>query len=717
VLTILPPAVAAGALFPALCARHPGAAAGERTSRVLAAHTAGTLVGPLLTALMLVPWLGIVGAALALTATVALAGVAVLLRHPRRASTRARVGALGAVALFALAATTTPPSLTQQILARKIGPAHLSFEHYEEGRSATVAVVRNQINGERQLFVNGINEVTTRLVHDQSFALLGHIGPLLHPDPKRVGVICLGAGLSAGAAARHPLDVLTIVDLEPAVEGGARRFEAMNYAVLDDPRTTLMIDDGRAHLRTLEEPYDVVVLDSTHPRAVDSWILYTREFYRLAKEALADDGILVQWLPLHGLSVDEFRILVGTFRETFTDATMWTNVGFEPYGQVAYAQLVGSRRGDLSVDAEALARRLEDERVHASLEPWGLGSAAEILECLHAGPETLARWSEGLPVNTDDHPLSQFVTRYTASAPMTPDRLLEAFEPERAPYAPPLPEPLAVELERRWEAQGLLLARRLARASEVCGPGCAKLPMFAEAMATGPGYYRALAERYPADPDRSLEVARGLASHGLGAEALALLEEAARAAPGDFELVLHLGLLRATGGDAEGAAAAHREAVAIDPERALGHLNLGLARLAQGQVGRALVSLERAVELDPELAAAHAGLGYALMHRRNAGERPEQVLREALRLDPRHRDARANLGQLLLRRGRPGEAVRVLRLAYRYHPYDADLLFDLALARREAGAPEAARRDLARVLAIDPNDNEARTILVELTSE
>jgi len=355
--------------------------------------------------------------------------------------------------------------------------------------------------------------------------------------------------------------------------------------------------------------------------------------------------------------------------------------------------------------------------VHASLVPWGLGSAAEILECLHAGPETLARWSEGLPVNTDDHPLSQFVTRYTASAPMTPDRLLEAFEPARAPYAPPLDEPLAAELERRWEAQGLLLARRLGRASEVCGTGCAKLPMFAEAMATGPGYYRALAERYPSVPDRSLEVARGLASHGLGADALAVLEDAASAAPDDFELILHLGLLRATRGDAEGAAAAHREAVAIDPERALGHLNLGLARLAQGQVGRALVSLERAVALDPELAAAHAGLGYALMHRRNAGERPEHVLREALRLDPRHRDARANLGQLLLRRDRPGDAVAVLRLAYRYHPYDADLLFDLALARRAAGDLEVARRDLARVLAIDPNDSEARSILAEVTSD
>jgi len=706
-LTVVPTAALAGAIFPALCARHPGAAAGERAGQVLAANTAGTLIGPLLTPLVLVPWLGIIGAAVALASLASLAGAWVARPDARRGRAFAAV-ALGALVL---AAAATPNALCQRMLARKIGAAHLDFELYEEGRSATVAVVRNRIHGERQLFVNGINEVTTRLVHDQSFALLGHVGPLLHPDPERVAVVCLGAGLSAGAVSRHDVDELVIVDLEPSVERGARRFAEMNHRVLDDPRTRLVIDDGRAHLRTVETPYDVIVLDSTHPRAVDSWILYTREFYAVARQALADDGVLVQWLPLHGLSVDEFRILVGTFREAFADATLWTNVGFEPYGQVAYSLLVGTRAGAMTVDADALAGRLEDPRVHGALEPWGLASAEEILECLHAGPETLARWSAGLPVSTDDHPMTQFVTGYTRSAPMTPDRLLEAFAPARAPYDPPLDGARADALARRWEAQGLLLAGRLDRAAEVCGPDCAKPPMFLDAMRTGPPYYEALGARYPDDPERLLEVAAGLATHGRGASAIAHLERARRAAPRDPTVAINLGLLLAAGGDLEAARAEYRRALALDPERALAHLDLGFAQLAGGDVDAAVISFERAVAHDRQLASAHAGLGYARMQRPRAGPGPERALRRALALDPRHRDARANLGQLLMRRRRFDDAVEVLRGALRYHPYDADLLFDLALAWRAVGEEPAARRALRRVLVIDPEDAEARDAL------
>ncbi len=708
--TILPTAIVAGALFPALSARHPAHAAGEGAGEVLAANTVGTLIGPLLTPLAMIPALGIQGSATVLGGLAAVAGGLAALRAggPRRGLVAA--AALGA---FALAALAVPSALPRRMLARKIGPAHLDFELYAEGRSATVAVVRNQINGERQLFVNGINEVTTRLVHDQSFALLGHLGPLLSPRPERVAVICLGAGLSAGAVARHAeVEEISIIDLEPAVVAGARQFAGMNDRVLEDPRTRLIIDDGRAHLRTTDARYDVIVLDSTHPRAVDSWILYTREFYRLARERLDEDGVLVQWLPLHGLSVDEFRILVGTFRDTFEDATLWTNVGFEPYGQVAYSLLVGTR-GDLAIDPDALALRVGEPAIAAALRPWGLASAGEILECLHAGPETLARWTDGLPVNTDDHPITFFVTDYTDAAPMTPDRLLEAFAPpeDRLRGLDPV---LGAELDRRWNAQGLLLGGHLARAAEVCA-GCTKPPMFLAAMREGPGYYRALGDRYRRDPERLLEVAAGLSLHGLGAEAVALLEDASRRAPEDPSILVNLGVLRASGGDLDGAAEAYRAAIRLDPDRALAHLDLGLALLAdEATRDLGVLELERAVALDPALAAAHAGLGRALLLRAGEGARAEAALRRALDLDPRHRDARASLGQLLARGARWDEAADALAEGARHHPYDPDLLFDLANAQQRAGRTREARATLRRVLAIDPGDRDARDALAAL---
>ena len=734
-LTVLPTAIIAGAIFPALVGRHPAAAtsgkaygSGERTGRVLFANTVGTISGPLITTLVLVPVVGIVAASLAL-ACLAGAGAAWGsltagrgTRHGGKPTPprRGLVPVIGAALIWALAFLSLPTDMMQRVLAQKIGPSHVSFELYEEGRSATVAVVRNQINDERQIFINGINEVTTRLVHDQSFELLGHLGLLLHPDPEDVAVICLGGGLAAGAVTRHDVERITIVDLEPAVELAARAFEELNHHALDDPRVTLIIDDGRAHLRTTEGRYDVVVLDSTHPRAVDSWILYTREFYQTAQRSLAEDGVLVQWLPLHGLSADEFRIIVGTFVETFPETTLWTNVGFEPYGQTAYSLLVATQ-GRASIDPHRIETRLQDPIVAGALAPWGLGSTAEVLECLHAGPETLSDWTRGLPINTDDLPLTQFVTGYTGGAAMTPDRLLEAFAPTPSLLvAPPWPE-LAETLAVRWEAQGLLLAGALGRAQSVC-PECAKVPMFTAAMAEGADYYEELGRRYAGDDGRLLEVAAGLALHGRRAAAVELLEAAADA-HGDPTVLIHLGLLRAAAGDLDGAADAYRDALSVDEGRALARTNLGRVYLELGQVDAGIFELERAVAADPKLAEAHAALGYARMQRSagvgasggghtDAG--PEGALHEALRLDPRQRSAYVSLGRLFLRQRRYDDAQEVLSRGLTYHPYDADLLFNLAVVEERRGNSAAARAHLERLLFVDPGDEEASLALASL---
>lgn len=760
-LTVLPPAFVAGAIFPALIGRHPakaqarqggrGYGAGERTGRVLFANTVGTIAGPLVTTLFFIPATGIVWACLILACLAAASAVVTTLVLRRStaggageapatddpANSEAEPGpddppkaaeppfallpvALGAVA-FALGVFALPADMMQRVLSQKIGPSHIAFEVYEEGRSATVAVVRNQINDERQIFVNGINEVTTRLVHDQSFELLGHLGLLLHPDPREVAVICLGGGLAAGAVTRHEsVERITIVDLEPAVEYAARAFSDLNHQALDDPRVELVIDDGRAHLKATDTRYDVVVLDSTHPRAVDSWILYTREFYRTAARSLADDGVLVQWLPLHGLSADEFRIIVGTFIETFPETTLWTNVGFEPYGQTAYSLLVATQ-GDSAIDPARIGRRLEAPSVAAALGPWGLDSPAEVLECLHAGPETVRAWTRGLPINSDDLPLTQFVTEYTDGAPMTPDRLLEAFAPSVTLLAAPPAPDLEASLETRWQAQGLLLAGALERAAAVC-PGCAKIPMFTAAMAEGGAYYEELGRRYQGDDGRLLEVAAGLTLHGRRAAAVELLEaatEGRRSRNADPTMLIHLGLLRAAGGDAEAAAEAYRRALRRDDRRALARTNLGRAYLELGQRDAAVFELEGAIAADPSLAEAHASLGYALMQLSGAaggGPGAEGPLRQALHLDPRHRNAHINLGRLFLRQRRYDEARQALTRGLAYHPYDGDLLFNLAVVEEREGNAGEARAYLERALFVDPADEEAREALAALAA-
>ena len=63
--------------------------------------------------------------------------------------------------------------------------------------------------------------------------------------------------------------------------------------------------------------------DATHPWSADSWILYTRELYRLVSSRLNETGIFCQWIPLHWMSSDDFKCILRTMRTAFPHLSLW----------------------------------------------------------------------------------------------------------------------------------------------------------------------------------------------------------------------------------------------------------------------------------------------------------------------------------------------------------------------------------------------------------
>jgi spermidine synthase len=520
-LLVLGPALLAGALYPATCSLYAGKAtdAGRRVGMVALVNGVGAALGTAAAALGGISVAGIQGTVTGLATLSALvAGGALVIRSPMGKGWRSIGGAAlwmtGPWIFTVWAVGSMPARLPQKLLLAVVGPRHQDLLYHEEGRTASVAVIKNQINDERQLLVNAVNEVTTRLVHDQSFKLLGHLGPLLHPRPKTAVMICLGAGISAGAALTHPLTRLDVVDLSSAVARAARYFTAENNGVLDDPRFHLYTEDGRQFLLNSTQRYDLAIVDSTHPKSVDSWILYTREFYQLLHDRLESGGIAVQWLPLHGLSEREFKLIVRTFSGVFEHMTLWANAGVETYGQVAYAKLVGVRGRRLSIDTTLLTRRLVEPRVRRDLLPYGMASPEELLDLFVAGAPTLRQWTDGLPEQTDDHPWVPYTTELSRGRRMTPALLL-AVRAKVDPWLRPrdFDGPDKARRERAYDAQGLVLAGNLDRAAELYPEG-EKLRLFLAQARTIVPYYTALAERYGDDPERLFEAGTQLGALG-----------------------------------------------------------------------------------------------------------------------------------------------------------------------------------------------------------
>ena len=160
-------------------------------------------------------------------------------------------------------------------------------------------------------------------------------------------VIAFGAGITAGSVlASDEVASLDVVDLNPDIEGINDLFTEVNGDVFHQDRFHFHNDDGRNYLVTSNKQYDLIIGDSTHPRAYDSWILYTEEFYESVKSRLKPGGIFAQWVPVLGSMRGElFRIHLNTFRSVFPNATVLVRLRFGPGLPAGHARAPADRRG------------------------------------------------------------------------------------------------------------------------------------------------------------------------------------------------------------------------------------------------------------------------------------------------------------------------------------------------------------------------------------
>ena len=148
--------------------------------------------------------------------------------------------------------------------------------------------------------------------------LIGHLPMALHPNPRRAAVIGLGGGVTAGAASQHPA-LVDVIELSPAVVESAAWFSHVNYDVLHEPNVRLRVDDGRNFLLSRSGQYDVITADLIQPEHAGAGNLYSREYFKLVRRALAPGGLALQWIgarPEH-----EYQLILRTFLELFPEAT------------------------------------------------------------------------------------------------------------------------------------------------------------------------------------------------------------------------------------------------------------------------------------------------------------------------------------------------------------------------------------------------------------
>jgi spermidine synthase len=391
-LTLVPATFLMGVAFPVglrLFAQGDGRT-GTRVGRFYAWNVCGSILGALAGGFLLLPLIGSRRSVVVLSALSLASGLWLATGLP---AGRRRFGwawATAGTAAFAAAAVTAPDPFAIA-LARRYPGERLLWS--QEGPQASVNV--HQMGQARVFYLDGKHQADDTALVVRIHREMGALALAVHPSPRKVLVIGLGGGVTAGAVALDPRAQVDVVELSRSVVGGAEWFRHVNGDVLRRPNVRLRVDDGRNVLLLTPERYDAVTADIIQPHHAGAGSLYSAEYFRLARQALGEDGIMVQWISPR--SEQHYKLILRTFLSVFPEASLWGD-----------GSLVVGSAARLGLTPESFALRLEEPGVRDALAPLGVTDYPS-LRALHRadGPALRAFVGEG-PLLTDDRPLVEY---------------------------------------------------------------------------------------------------------------------------------------------------------------------------------------------------------------------------------------------------------------------------------------------------------------------
>ncbi len=137
----------------------------------------------------------------------------------------------------------------------------------------------------KMLVLDGKIQLTER---DEAFyhEMLVHVPMLTHRNPKKVLIIGGGDGGSVRETLKHDPDEVVMVELDRDVIEVCRNHLGIDRGAFDDPRVTVLVEDGMDYVISAGEKFDAVIVDGTDPNPFSQHIS-SAEFYQ-ACERISD---------------------------------------------------------------------------------------------------------------------------------------------------------------------------------------------------------------------------------------------------------------------------------------------------------------------------------------------------------------------------------------------------------------------------------------------
>ena len=302
-------------------------------------NTVGTVAGSLIGGLVLLPMIGLEGNfAFALGCNLLAALVAFWASRPAAVPVLRHLWPVGAataaVLVYGLSTVGWSGVVTSSGRYREWERTFDSFEAFRIAvkKRSEVKFQRDDIFASvlvgvapplRYMRINGKVDASNGSDIDTQI-LAGHLGVLTHPgEVKKVLLVGMGAGITAGSLLTYPIDRLDVVEISPAVIEAARLFGDDNHHALDDPRCKVHIEDAKTFLLLSPEKYDLIVSVPSNPWVSGVSGLFSRDFFQVASAHLAPGGRIVQWFHAYESNEALVRLVLRTLRDSFAHGTSW----------------------------------------------------------------------------------------------------------------------------------------------------------------------------------------------------------------------------------------------------------------------------------------------------------------------------------------------------------------------------------------------------------
>ncbi len=398
-----------GASFPIVTKIYTGSARqlGKSIGNVYAVNTVGSILGAFCAGFILIPLLGIRPSIVLTVALNSVIGCLLVWRGSGQTETSKQLLQGVSIAMpvlnvglaIILLLTVNQPLFLKSAIFKTQRPGDTLVDYNEE-IDATVTTLKDD-EGVYRLYVDTNQAADASRWDSPSHRVIAHLPLLLHPRPKRALVVGFGMGLTSYSITQHGVAVDAIELSGGVISAAQKHFTHINGNVFENSLFNYRLNDGRNHILMTKTKYDMISTGIIHPLvSAGSSNIYTADFYRLCRRILSEDGIMCQWVPLHRLPEEHYKMIVRTFIEVFPETTLWYK--YTP----DFVILIGTLE-PLRIDYRNFIARSQIASIREGLAADDLDGMS-LLDSFMMGPETVRKYVGVGPVHTDNRPRLEF---------------------------------------------------------------------------------------------------------------------------------------------------------------------------------------------------------------------------------------------------------------------------------------------------------------------